>query len=119
MLYWVKFHVHTGGTSSVRRHGPRTTGSHAHVHTAHMDTRLTCRVSYNTGSGQDAHCSSLRRHQFPSASWSDVQRVRLSRRSCMMSVESLWLSSDTLSNSAIASSNAVRAILQASSGLPR
>merc|ERR1719353_2693491 len=51
-------------------------------------------------------------------SWSDVQRVRLSRKSCMMRVESLYESSATLSSSAMASSNAVRAILQASSGLP-
>merc|ERR1712060_442062 len=55
-----------------------------------------------------AHCPS---------SWSEVQSVRLSRRSCMMSVESLYESSATLSSSAVASSNAVRAILQASSGL--
>merc|ERR1711972_818716 len=52
----------------------------------------------------------------PPPSWSDVQSVRLSRNSCIMSVESLYESSETLSSSAIASSKAVRAILQASSG---
>lgn len=37
---------------------------------------------------------------------SDVQRVRLSRSSCMMRVESLYDSSERVSSSAIASSNA-------------
>merc|ERR1712187_931086 len=44
-------------------------------------------------------------------SCSDVHKVKLSRNSCMMSVESLYESSATLSSSAIASSKAVRAIL--------
>merc|ERR1711959_840350 len=55
-------------------------------------------------------------HGSPPPSWSEVQSVKLSRNSCMMRVESLYESSATLSNSAMASSNAVRAILQASSG---
>merc|ERR1719245_1684278 len=55
----------------------------------------------------------------PPPSWSDVQSVRLSRNNCMMSVESLYESSDTLSSSAIASSKAVRAILHASSGFDK
>ena len=37
---------------------------------------------------------------------SEVQRVKLSRSNCMMSVESLYDSSDKVSNSAIASSKA-------------
>ena len=41
---------------------------------------------------------------------SDVQSVRLSRRSCMMSVESLYDSSESVSSSAIASSKACFAI---------
>merc|ERR1719238_645320 len=49
-------------------------------------------------------------------SWSEVHNVKLSRSNCMMRVESLYESSATLSSSAIASSKAVRAILQASSG---
>merc|ERR1712139_598121 len=55
-------------------------------------------------------------HGSPPPSWSEVHKVRLSRNNCMMSVESLYESSATLSSSAIASSNAVRAILHASSG---
>merc|ERR1711982_93608 len=54
----------------------------------------------------------------PPPSWSEVQSVKLSRSSCIISVESLYESSATLSSSAIASSKAVRAILHASSGLP-
>ena len=54
--------------------------------------------------------------QFPAPSWSEVHRVRLSRKSCMINVESLYESSATLSSSAMASSKAVRAILHASSG---
>merc|ERR1712050_686065 len=52
----------------------------------------------------------------PSAPSSEVHKVRLSRKSCMIKVESLYESSATLSNSAMASSKAVRAILHASSG---
>ena len=47
---------------------------------------------------------------------SDVQSVRLSRRSCMMSVESLYDSSESVSSSAIASSKACLAMWQARSG---
>merc|ERR1711924_119428 len=52
-------------------------------------------------------------------SWSEVHKVKLSRSNCMMSVESLYESSETLSSSAMASSKAVRAILHASSGLAK
>ena len=54
-----------------------------------------------------------------SASWScmsDVQSVRLSRSSCMMSVLSLYDSSPSVSSSAIASSNACFARWHARSG---
>merc|ERR1712091_776611 len=48
---------------------------------------------------------------------SDVQSVRLSRRSCMMSVESLYDSSESVSSSAIASSKACFAMWQARSSV--
>nr|GMC48269.1 Protein kinase, ATP binding site-containing protein [Ipomoea batatas]GME01014.1 Protein kinase, ATP binding site-containing protein [Ipomoea batatas] len=52
----------------------------------------------------------------PSSCTSDVQRVRLSRRSCMIKVLSLYDSSPRVSNSAIASSKACSTGLQARSG---
>lgn len=50
---------------------------------------------------------------------SEVQRVRLSRRSCIMSVESLYDSSLSVSSSAMASSNACLARWQARSAAKR
>jgi len=51
-----------------------------------------------------------------SAPSDDVQRVRLSRRSCMIKVESRYDSSDSESSSAMASSKACLARWQARSG---
>lgn len=57
-----------------------------------------------------------KQENIPESCISEVQRVRLSRRSCMMRVESLYDSSERVSSSAMASSKACLARWQARSG---
>jgi hypothetical protein len=52
----------------------------------------------------------------PCSGWSDVHNVKLSRSNCMINVESLYDSSLSVSNSAMASSNACFARWHARSG---
>merc|ERR1719401_496184 len=78
----------------------------------------SCKCPGRRHESSDGVHAELMLHGSP-PSWSDVHKVKLSRKSCIIRVESLYESSATLSSSAIASSKAVRAILQASSGFDK